>query len=176
MIVGVMLFISNKTVISQESELSKNSLISMYVQDIHEEYQINDSKEFPRKGYNLNLERSKCSNGGILSQDPETLTINMTSENSERCTLYFDMTIYRVTIMVDDLVILRGNFQQGETLSSILSDISDPSKEGYVFEGWTIDGVLVDLDKELTGDVTITPRWKPIDPAEPEIPIDPDFE
>lgn len=86
------------------------------------------------------------------------------------------MTIYRVTIMVDDLVILRGNFQQGGTLSSILSDISDPSKEGYVFEGWTIDGVLVDLDKELTGDVTITPRWKPIDPAEPEIPIDPDFE
>ena len=78
MIVGVMLFISNKTVISQESELSKNSLISMYVQDIHEEYQINDSKEFPRKGYNLNLERSKCSNGGIRSQDPETLTINMT--------------------------------------------------------------------------------------------------
>lgn len=38
-----------------------------------------------------------------------------------------------------------------------------PINEGYTFEGWyTEDGNLFDFDTPITGDITLTARWKPI--------------
>ncbi len=65
-------------------------MIAMYVQDEEGNYQTSNSKEFPREGYVLNIEKSTCKNGGILSQDPTTKAINLKVRHSDACNLYFD--------------------------------------------------------------------------------------
>ena len=50
--------------------------------------------------------------------------------------------------------------------------VTDPTKAGYTFEGWTIDGEEVDLDTYVvTGDVTLVATWEEI-PAPAPAPED----
>ncbi len=69
---------------------NKKEMIAMYIQDEEGNYQTSASKEFPRDGYFLNLEKSTCKNGGILSQDPTTKVISLKVSHADACNLYFD--------------------------------------------------------------------------------------
>ena len=88
---GITLCISEK----EKYKPLENSreFIAMFVQDENGEYSSNTSKEFPKEGYELNLEKSACKNGGILSQDPTTKKISVRASHADQCTLYFDKTI-----------------------------------------------------------------------------------
>ncbi len=71
----------------------KKEFIAMYIQDENGDYSASTTKTFPKTGYILNKEKSKCKNGGILSQDPATKKINLSVNHSDQCTLYFDKEI-----------------------------------------------------------------------------------
>jgi len=73
-----------------ESDQNRKEMIAMYVQDEEGNYQISSSKEFPKNGYFLNLEKSTCKNGGILSQEDDTKKVKVKLAHSDQCTLYFD--------------------------------------------------------------------------------------
>lgn len=39
-----------------------------------------------------------------------------------------------------------------------------PTKEGYIFVGWMLDGELYDFSTEVTGDITLKAKWEFIEP------------
>ena len=54
----------------------------------------------------------------------------------------------------------------GSNVSSItvkkdgtISKPTDPTREGYVFEGWYYNGELFDFNTKITGDITLEARW-----------------
>ena len=71
----------------------KKEFIAMYIQDENGDYSASTTKTFPKTGYILNKEKSKCKNGGNLSQNPTTKKINLSVNHSDQCTLYFDKEI-----------------------------------------------------------------------------------
>jgi len=76
---------------------NKKEMIAMYVQDEEGNYQMSNSKEFPKEGYVLNIKKSTCKNGGILSQDPTTKMISLKVSHADACNLYFDKDIPNIT-------------------------------------------------------------------------------
>ena len=65
--------------------------------------------------------------------------------------------------------------------SDLPSDVSDtvPSRDGYEFDGWMIDGVKVDSGDSVEdngSDVTVVAQWTPVKqdvtPTKPETPKD----
>ena len=63
------------------------------------QYQQSTSGLWPGSGYEFNSTLSKCENGGILTWNEENRTVNLKSNLSDRCYLYFyivppDVTIY----------------------------------------------------------------------------------
>jgi len=77
----------------KEQNQNKKETIAMYVQDEEGNYQLSGSKEFPKEGYFLNLEKSMCKNGGVLSQSSETLRIDLRVNKADQCNLYFDKVV-----------------------------------------------------------------------------------
>ena len=77
-------------VFNKKDKAGQKNIIAMYAEGEDGEYnQINDSS-FPKEGYVLNLEKSRCKNGGSLTQDATTKVISLSVGNVESCTLYFD--------------------------------------------------------------------------------------
>lgn len=68
---------------------SSNSLLAMYIEGDDGEYFLSTDNKFPTDGYALNLEKSSCTNDGVLSQDAETKKIKLKAANIDTCTLYF---------------------------------------------------------------------------------------
>ena len=60
---------------------------------------------------------------------------------------------------VDDQVIRYG---------SKATKPADPTRDGYTFEGWMLDGKAFDFETAITGDITLVASWKsnttPVDP------------
>ena len=60
---------------------------------------------------------------------------------------------------------------------------ADPSREGYVFKGWMLNGEMYDFSTPVTEDITLVAKWNkllhvipgeeeaPEEPAEPELPF-----
>ena len=49
-----------------------------------------------------------------------------------------------------------------------VSELSDPTKDGYTFAGWTLDGnVVTNISTTQFGNITLTAQWE-------EIPVEPD--
>ena len=72
-------------------ELTKQGTqIAMYIEDDGGNYQLSDANQFPTDGYELNIDKSSCKNGGALSQNDSTKKIKLNTSNSDSCTLYFE--------------------------------------------------------------------------------------
>jgi len=77
---------------------NRKEMIAMYVQDEDGNYQMPSLKEFPKEGYFLNLEKSTCKSGGMLSQESDTKKVKVKLAHSDQCTLYFDKEVPKVEI------------------------------------------------------------------------------
>ena len=44
---------------------------------------------------------------------------------------------------------------------------ADPTKEGYVFEGWYLNGEEYNFDTEVTSDATLVAKWRQAEPGDP---------
>ena len=53
-------------------------------------YQESTSSLWPNSGYMFNSSLSKCENGGILTWNDETRSVNLKTSGSDKCYLYFD--------------------------------------------------------------------------------------
>jgi len=91
------------------TDQNKKEMIAMYVQDDDGNYQMPSSKEFPKEGYVLNIEKSTCKNGGILSQESDTKKVKVKLVHSDQCTLYFDKEVPKIEIGDISIPIQDGN-------------------------------------------------------------------
>ena len=57
------------------------------------QYQQSTSGLWPGSGYEFNSTLSQCENGGILTWNEENRTVNLKSNLSDRCYLYFDIVL-----------------------------------------------------------------------------------
>ncbi len=103
---------------------NSREFIAMFIQDENGEYSPNISKEFPKSGYELNLEKSTCKNGGILSQDSATKKISMRASHADQCTLYFDKTISSLK-----------DFYNNVTKKSTVPDFTNPATTDETEDG-----------------------------------------
>lgn len=85
----ILAFGKAKTLELSKDFSSSNSLLAMYIEGDDGEYFLSTDNKFPTDGYALNLEKSSCTNDGILSQDAETKKIKLKASNNDTCTLYF---------------------------------------------------------------------------------------
>ncbi len=61
---------------------------------------------------------------------------------------------------IENVMVKSGNY---------LEEPDTPTKEGYVFEGWYLDGDEYDFDEEVKSDMTLVAKWRKVDIAdEPE--------
>ena len=49
---------------------------------------------------------------------------------------------------------------------------SDPTKEGYTFAEWQLNGVKYDFNSPVTGNITIKAKWDAINPVTPDVEED----
>ncbi len=125
-----------------EVDQNKKKMIAMYVQDEEGNYQTSNSKEFPKEGYVLNIEKSTCKNGGILSQDPTTKAINLKVSHAEACNLYFDKEVPKIEIGDISIPIQDGNpnfakpATTDETANGLFS-MEDDYGTSYYYRGTT---------------------------------------
>lgn len=76
------------------------------------EYEQSTSGLWPGSGYMFNETLSSCENGGILTWNEENRTVNLKSNLSDRCYLYFD-------IVPPDLTIAKANTGYGATPATL---------------------------------------------------------
>ena len=76
------------------------------------QYEQSTSGLWPGSGYEFNSTLSQCENGGILTWNEENRTVNLKSNLSDRCYLYFD-------IVPPDLTIAKTNTGYGSTPATL---------------------------------------------------------
>ena len=61
-------------------------------------YQVSTDTTWPGSGYMYNATLSSCENGGILTWNEETRSVNLKTATSDKCYLYFDVVPPDVTL------------------------------------------------------------------------------
>jgi len=138
-----------------EVDQNKKEMIAMYIQDEEGNYQMSTSKEFPKEGYVLNLEKSTCKNGGILSQDPKTKVISLRVSHVDVCNLYFDKDIPKIEIGDITIHVQDGNpnfanpATTDETANGLFS-MEDDYGMSYYFRG-AVENNYIKFGKNSSG-------------------------
>jgi uncharacterized repeat protein (TIGR02543 family) len=83
------------------------------------------------------------------------------------------VTVVLVAIFVYSLFFAKPTYKVtfdtngGNTISSVkvkkdevVKKPADPTKEGYIFKGWQVNGVDYNFDTPVTGNITITAVWE----------------
>ena len=105
-IIGLSVYISNSIFVSKDKNTASqnnNSTLALYIENEGGEYKPSSDEYFPKEGYVLNLDKSSCKNGGILSQDPDTKTINLSASASDQCSVYFECERYATKTLANSL-------------------------------------------------------------------------
>lgn len=68
--------------------------------------------------------------------------------NGEKISVKFDSD---GGTLISDLTISKN---------SKITKPNDPVKEGYIFKGWLVNGVLFDFDSEVNSDITLVASWE----------------
>lgn len=58
-------------------------------------------------------------------------------------------------------------------LNSSVAEPADPTRTGYTFNGWALNGSAFDFTTLIDSDLTLTAQWTANTPTEPENPTDP---
>lgn len=79
-----------------ENSAIHDKQLAIYVGDDEGEYSLSNDSKFPTIGYKLNTEKSKCKNGGVLSQNENTKTLKLKVKDNDECTVYFDKVLFNI--------------------------------------------------------------------------------
>ncbi len=121
---------------NEENKVSQKSTIAMYIEGEDGEYSQSNESTFPKEGYLLNVEKSNCRNGGVLSQDANTKAISLSVGNAESCTLYFDKEFIPI---VDSIIAssngVRTEFDDSATTDEGIFEMEDDYGTSYYYRG-----------------------------------------
>ncbi len=135
--IGAYLSLNNNSI--KEDTKSKNDLIAIYTETEDGEYTLSNSTSFPTDGYILNTERSSCQNGGVLSQDPKTKAISMSTSVQDSCTLYFEKEIPSADKTITSLGITvnlgEPTFANAATTDEGVYSMADDYGTSYYYRG-----------------------------------------
>lgn len=145
---------------------STDSTIAMYIQGDDGEYSLSTDTDFPLGLYVLNTEKSRCSNGGVLSLD-DAGKIKVQVSSSDVCTLYFDEMIDENGNGIDDatephytVTYMDGMGGTIQVFENILFGLATPgidyppTRQGYTFVGWSPE-----ISDTVEEDVTYVAQW-----------------
>ena len=112
---------------------------------------------FTRKGCTFKNWNTKADGSETSYNDEASITV------SEDMTLYaqWDLNTYKITYE------LKGGTNDAAnpasyTVESDAITLKAPTKTGYTFNGWTLDGsIITEIAKGSTGDKTLTATWTP---------------
>ena len=79
----------------------------------------------------------------------------VTSDVTYKAVFEESVRTYTIYFVSEEETIYEQTVQYG----SKVTKPTDPTLDGYTFEGWLKDGVAYDFDTEVTGDVTLTASW-----------------
>lgn len=68
---------------------------------------------------------------------------------------YVPVPTYTVTFAGEGVTLSPKTAQENTTIAKPV----DPERDGYIFEGWLLDGVLYDFTTPITADITLTASW-----------------
>ena len=111
---------------------------------------------FTRNGYTFKEWNTQADGSGTSYADGAQVTL------TENLTLYAQWTPTNYTITYD---LDGGTNDSANPTSYTVEDsitLKAPTKTGYTFNGWTLDGKTITEIKDLTGDITLIATWTPI--------------
>lgn len=77
-----------------------------------------------------------------------------------------DIVYYEVSFLLDESnIYLTKNVEEG----NIIIKPTNPTKEGFEFKGWYLDGVEYDFNKEIYSNITLNAKWDGIQIIDPSI-------
>lgn len=103
-------------------------------------------------------------NGTVVRQSTDQeveITITFEFENLKETRIYF-VTVNRmieqftVSFITDNLTNIPN---QTIDMGLYVTRPTDPVKEGYVFDGWLLEGVLYDFGTPVNGNITLVAKW-----------------
>lgn len=110
-------------------EETPKKTVAFYMENSEGEYVAQSDKFFPTTGYVLNLEKSYCKNGGVLSQDSTTKKISMASSSPEACMLYFSIDNSNQPVIKEINLSVENDKAK---LDSVLLEKEELVKEYYI--------------------------------------------
>ena len=82
---------SNNETVMQDKKAINNSFLTLMLEDETGNYVKSTSNTWPSGNYAFNEELSRCENGGELRWNRETGIVNLLSNKSDACYVYFDL-------------------------------------------------------------------------------------
>ena len=125
----------------------ENKTIAMFLENEEGTYTASTDGKFPTDGYVLNVEKSNCRNGGVISQNPNTKKISLTASKTDACTLYFDKVITPTSVQTLAKLGLTSNgakdsFSSTATTDEGIFEMEDDYGTSYYYRGAVPDNYV----------------------------------
>ena len=119
---------------------------------------------FSRKGYTFAGWNTKADGTGDAYADAATVK-NLTTEDGATVTLYAQWKQITHTVTFSDPEGKTTTPAQTVADGATATTPQDPTREGYVFAGWHLDGIAFDFKLSVTKDITLVATWTKVAPV-----------
>ncbi len=116
---------------------------------------------FSRKGYTFAGWNTKADGTGNAYADAATVK-NLTIENGATVTLYAQWKQITHTVTFSDPDGNTSTPAQTVNDGATATAPQDPTRDGYAFDGWLLDGEKYDFSKPVTEDITLVAKWSKV--------------
>lgn len=113
---------------------------------------------FSRKGYTFAGWNTKADGTGNAYADAATVK-NLTIENCATVTLYAQWKQITHTVTFSDPDGNTSTPAQTVNDGATATAPQDPTRDGYTFDGWYLDGEKYDFSTPVTEDITLVAKW-----------------
>ncbi len=119
---------------------------------------------FSRKGYTFAGWNTKADGTGDAYADAATVK-NLTTEDGATVTLYAQWKQITHTVTFSDPDGNTSTPAQTVNDGATATAPQDPTRDGYVFAGWHLDGIAFDFKLSITKDITLVATWTKVAPV-----------
>lgn len=143
----------------QNQNASTTITVRYYFENLeNEEYTLKETvniDSFVGKTISFTPEENE---GFSLNENISILTGKATEDESFMLHLYYDRLLYTIEFYDNDMLDKKIEAKYGALLV-----VEDLQKDGYSFEGWSIEGALTELNSPVNSDLKLTAVWKEFD-------------
>ncbi len=116
---------------------------------------------FSRKGYTFAGWNTKADGTGDAYADVATVK-NLTTEDGATVTLYAQWKQITHTVTFSDPDGNTSTPAQTVNDGATATAPQDPTRDGYAFDGWLLNGEKYDFSKPVTKDITLVAKWSKV--------------